>query len=175
VRKLAGKIILYLNFFLAFCLLLSYAAPLINPAKILLPAFFGLAYPYLLFINLVFLTYWIIRMRKELLISLVVILLGWFHLTNFIPLRLQKSPEPNELSSRPAIKVLSYNVRTFDKYNWTRNSLTKEGIFETIRDANPSIVCFQEFYTSNKSGKRERDIRNQLKASYLQLTHGPND
>lgn len=163
MRKLTGKLILYSNILLALCLLLSYAAPVINPARILLPAFFGLAYPYLLLLNLVFLVYWTIRMRKEFLISLLVILLGWGHLTNFIPLRFQKSPVPNEHSSKPIIKVLSYNVRTFDKYNWTRNSQSKEGIFETIRSADPSIICFQEFYTTNKSGRRERDIRNQLK------------
>jgi endonuclease/exonuclease/phosphatase family metal-dependent hydrolase len=162
VRKLAGKIILYSNILLALCLLLSYTAPIINPAKLLLPAFFGLAYPYLLFLNLIFLIYWIVRMRKELLISLVVILLGLFHLTNLVPLRLKKSPEPRVESNSP-MKVLSYNVRTFDKYNWSQNSQTKEGIFETIRTEDPSIVCIQEFYTSNKSGKRERDIRNQLK------------
>ncbi len=162
MRKLAGKIILYSNILLALCLLLSYTAPIINPAKLLLPAFFGLAYPYLLFLNLIFLIYWIVRMRKELLISLVVILLGWFHLTNFVPLRFQKPPEPG-LETKSNLKVLSYNVRTFDKYNWTQNSETKEGIFETIRSEDPSIVCIQEFYTSNKSGKRERDIRNQLK------------
>ncbi len=163
MRKLAGKIILYSNILLALCLILSYTAPIINPARILLPAFFGLAYPYLLIFNLVFLIYWIVRMRKELLISLVVILLGWYHLTNFVPLRFQKSPEPREDSSSPPIKILSYNVRTFDKYNWTQNSQSKEGIFETIRNADPAIVCIQEFYTSNTSGKRERDIRNQLK------------
>ena len=179
MRKLAGKTILYINLFLAFCLLLSYTAPIINPAKLLLPAFFGLAYPYLLLINLVFLIYWIVRMRKELLISLVVILLGWFHLTNFIPLRFQKSPEPREQISSPPLKVLSYNVRTFDKYNWTQNSQSKEGIFETIRNADPSVVCIQEFYTTNKSGKRERDIRNQLKeypyySIYYSLKSGAN-
>lgn len=163
MRKLAGKIILYSNILLAFCLLLSYTAPIINPAKILLPAFLGLAYPYLLIINLIFLIYWIVRLRKEFLISLVVVLLGWSHLTNFVPLRFQKTPEPNKPITLSPIKILSYNVRTFDKYNWTQNSQSKEGIFETIRNADPSIVCIQEFYTTNESGKRERDIRRQLK------------
>ncbi len=152
---------MYSNILLAFCLLLAYAAPIINPGKILLPAFFGLAYPYLLFLNLIFLIYWVIRMRKELLISLFVILLGWNHLTNFVPIRFQKASLTTEAKSE--IKLLSYNVRTFDKYNWTQNRQSKEGIFETIRNADPSIVCIQEFYTSNKSGRRERDIRNQLK------------
>ena len=161
MRKLAGKILLYSNILLAFSLLIAYAAPIINPGKLFIPAFLGLAYPYLLVLNMIFLIYWVIRMRKELLISLIVILLGWNHLTNFIPIRFQKTPIPKEVQSE--IKILSYNVRTFDKYNWTQNSQSNEGIFETIRKADPSIVCIQEFYAANKSGRRERDIRNQLK------------
>lgn len=163
MRKLAGKILLYTNIFLALCLLLSYTAPIINPGKLFLPAFFGLAYPYLLVLNLVFLVYWIIRLRKELLISLIVILLGWYHLTNFIPVRFKKIKDTEETTRGRDLKVLSYNVRTFDKYNWTHNSQSTEGIFETIRSSDPAIICIQEFYTTNKYGKRERDIRNQLK------------
>jgi len=102
-------------------------------------------------------------MRKALLISLVVILLGWNHFTNFVPIRFQKASAANATSSSIPLKVLSYNVRTFDKYNWTKNSQSKEGIFETIKEADPSVVCIQEFYTTDKPGKRERDIRNQLK------------
>ena len=163
MRKLAGKILLYTNIFLALCLLLSYTAPIINPGKLFLPAFFGLAYPYFLVFNLIFLVYWIIRLRKELLISLIVILLGWYHLTNFIPVRFQKVKNTEETTRGNDLKVLSYNVRTFDKYNWTQNSQSTDGIFETIRSADPAIVCFQEFYTTNKFGRREWDIRNQLK------------
>lgn len=178
MRKLAGKLLIYTNILLAFCLLLSYAAPLVNPGRFFLPAFFGLAYPYFLLANLVFLAYWIIRMRKELLISLVVILLGWYHLTNFIPVRFQKAKNIEETTRGKDIKVLSYNVRTFDKYNWTQNSESIEGIFETIRSADPSVVCIQEFYTANKFGIRERDIRNQLKdypyySIYYSLKSGP--
>ena len=163
MRKLAGKIIIYSNIFLAFCLLLSYAAPIINPAKLFLPAFFGLAYPYLLLLNIIFVVYWIIRMRKEVLISLVVILLGWYHLTNFIPVRFQKAKKTEETTRGPELKVLSYNVRTFDKYNWTQNSQSTQGIFETIRGSDPAVVCIQEFYTTDKHGRREHDIRHQLR------------
>jgi len=91
LKKIAEKIILVVNIVAALLLILSYSAPLVNPSRILFPAFLGLAYPYILLANLVFLLYWIIRFKKTLLISLVAILLGWGHLMNFLPLNLQPS------------------------------------------------------------------------------------
>jgi len=145
---------------MAALLLLSYTAPFINPAKILFPAFLGLAYPYLLLINLVFLVYWIIRFRKELLISLVVIMIGWGHLMNFLPLNYNSDSRDG---SPEGLGVMSYNVRTFDLYHWSKEENSTEGIFRIIRENNPDILCMQEFYTENKIGKRETDVRRKLK------------
>lgn len=44
---------------------------------------------------------------------------------------------------------MSYNVRDFDLYNWSENANSKEKIFETIKEKNPDVICFQEFYTDS--------------------------
>lgn len=160
MKKIGGKILIILNIVAAAALLLSYSAPLINPAKLVFPAFFGLAYPYLLLLNFAFLLYWIIRMKKYMLISLVVILLGWNHLQNLIPVRMKRAAQADSTAS--SIKFMSYNVRTFDLYNWSREKNTKDGIFQLIADEDPAVVCLQEFYTSSRSGFRENDIRDKL-------------
>lgn len=163
MKKIAGKLILYSNILLAALLLLSYSAPFINPGRLLFPAFLGLAYPYLLIINIVFFVYWTIRFRKELLISLIVILIGWGHLMNLIPLNFDKAEDAGSISqSEVLLSIMSYNVRTFDKYNWNKKSNSREGIFQIVSDKNPDILCMQEFYSVNKAGQRERDIRKQL-------------
>ncbi len=162
MRKLAGKILLLINILIALLLMLSYTAPVINPAILLFPAFLGLAYPYLVLVNLIFLVYWTIRFRKELLISLIAILIGWGHLANLIPLNFDsevgnKSDTDNEL-----ISVMSYNVRTFDQYNWSKQKNSIDGIFKIIKDHSPDILCFQEFLTVNKDGRSEKDVKKQL-------------
>ncbi len=164
MRKFTEKIILVVNIVAALLLLLSYSAPLVNPSKILFPAFLGLAYPYILLTNLVFLLYWIIRFKKALLISLVAILLGWGHLMNFLPLNLTAANDSNNYSEDDLISIMSYNVRAFDQYNWSENENAIEGIFQIISERSPDILCVQEFYSVNKPGASERDIRKNLKS-----------
>jgi len=152
VRKLTDRIILILNVLVALGLLLSYLAPLINPAKIFFPALFGLAYPYILMLNLLFICYWLIRLKKEIIISIIVILIGWKHLNNMLPLNFKdvKIPETSDVDRM--FKALSYNVRGFDVYQWTSDPHIKNEIFDFITKQKPDILCFQEYYTSNQRG-----------------------
>ncbi len=164
MKRLADRIILILNALAAAGLLLAYLAPFTNPAKIILPALFGLAYPILLMLNLLFLSYWLINLKKEILISLIVILLGWNHLNSLLPLNFKDSKKiPADLPQTRMFKTLSYNVRGFDIYHWTSNPRVKEGIFEFIKGQEPDIICFQEYYTSNRKGESHADVSKELR------------
>jgi len=162
VKKFSYGVILSLNLVAAAALLFSYLAPIINPSKFILPALFGLAYPYLLLLNLIFFTYWIIRLKKPVLLSMVVILIGWNHLNKMLPFAGKNHEIPEEIESGRMFKVLSYNVRGFDRYHWTKDPNTKNDIFGFIRQQDPDILCFQEFYTSSRKGERESDLSIQL-------------
>lgn len=164
MNKITNKIFLILNVLCAAALLLSYLAPLVNPSKFAMPALFGLAYPYLLLLNLIFLLIWLIRLKKELLISLVVILLGWNHVNNLIPINFQSSAIPENSDSGRMLKAVSYNVRGFDIYRWTKESDAKQKIFEFIENQDPDLVCIQEYYTSTKRGESHADVSNQLQS-----------
>jgi len=102
-----------------------------------------LAYPYLLFINIIFTVVWIRYKKWRFLFSLIAILLGWNHLAAFFQLNLNKESEENY---REKFSVLSYNVRLFDLYNWSNNKSTKAKIFDFLEAEKPDIMCFQEFY-----------------------------
>lgn len=162
MKKFTYSVILSLNIILVAALLVSYLAPVINPSKFALPAIFGLAYPYILMLNLGFLFYWLIRLRKEILISLLVILMGWNHLNNLLPLSGKNHEIPVETDSGRMFKVLSYNVRGFDRYHWTEDANTKNAIFDFISKQEPDILCFQEYYTSSRKGERQSDIKKHL-------------
>jgi endonuclease/exonuclease/phosphatase family metal-dependent hydrolase len=163
VRKFVEGLIIFLNVLVAIALLIAYLAPVINPSKIFLPALFGLAYPYLLILNLVFILYWLIRLKKAILISIIVILIGWNHLNNLIPLNMRKSDIPVNAREEQMFTALTYNVRQFNLYHWTRDVEVQSHILDFINSQDPDIVCFQEYYTSDRRGERQRDVAARLK------------
>jgi len=162
VSKFADRVILILNILAAAAMLLAYLAPLVNPARVVLPALFGLAYPYLLMLHLAFLCFWLIRLKREILISIVVILLGWNHLNNLFPLNLRPTEIPLNAAPNSYLKALSYNVRGFDIYHWNKETEAKKEIFDLLEKQEPQLLCFQEYYTSSKKGQRHEDISKHL-------------
>ncbi|MBI4930821.1 MAG: endonuclease/exonuclease/phosphatase family protein [Bacteroidetes bacterium] len=121
-------------------LLLSYFAPYANPKPFWLFAFFGLAYPWLLIVNVLFLIWWIIRWKKLYWLSLIAILIGWNDMKNLFHFG------SGNQNTKGGIKVLSYNVRNFDLYNWTHNTETRNKIFSFLKNESADIVCLQEFF-----------------------------
>ncbi len=161
MRKFTDKLILILNIIIAAGLLFSYLAPFINPAKFTLPALFGLAYPYLLMINLIFISYWLIRLKKEIFISLLVVLLGWYHLNNLLPMNGKNIDLPEEANPERVFKVLSYNVRGFNRYHWNKDPNTGNNLFNFLQEQSPNIICFQEYYAPS-SIKSRKELDNQF-------------
>jgi endonuclease/exonuclease/phosphatase family metal-dependent hydrolase len=143
--KTFNKIVLFLNYIAAFSLLLSVLAQFINPAAFWFLSFFGLGFPILILINTVFICYWLIALKWNILISTIVVVLSIPTVSKFWIFRNQKSSSA-ELAS--AIKVMSYNVQIFDLYNWTHNKATRKEIFGLLQEQNAAILCLQEYYTS---------------------------
>lgn len=163
MKKFAHRIILLLNILAVLALLLAYLAPFVNPARIFIPALFGLGYPLILLVNLGFVFYWMIRLRKELLLSLLVILIGWNNLNRLIPINISPSEVPVNASREKMSRVLSYNVRGFDRYNWSKNQNATEGIFDFIRQQDPDLLCLQEYYVARSGELSAERIDRELK------------
>ncbi|MBE0653010.1 MAG: endonuclease/exonuclease/phosphatase family protein, partial [Bacteroidales bacterium] len=114
-------------------------------------AFFGLAYPFSLIINFIFLLLWLFRWKRIVFLPLIVILAGFQQAINTFPKF--RSGEQNVVNpSGEILKVMSYNVRAFNIYEWLNDPNTNKGIFNFIRSEHPDIICLQEFYTHEKSG-----------------------
>jgi endonuclease/exonuclease/phosphatase family metal-dependent hydrolase len=136
----------FLNILAVIPLLLVYVGVFIAPDKFWPIAYAGLAYPYILFINILFILYWILRARKKFLISLIAVLLGW----NFLPALFSFSTKSDLPAEGKNISVLSYNVRVFGIYNyikpqWDHDFTDRNLIFKYLQDNNFDILCFQEF------------------------------
>lgn len=149
VSGLIKFILLSINGFLAVLLILSAYSSHIDPIDNVYPAFLGIAYPFILLFNLVFIALWFILSKRFMLISAIAILITFPALTNFFQFNLSHSEDED------SIKVMSYNVRLFDLYNWSKNIDSRNKIFDQLGGQNADIYCFQEFYYTEQKGKFE--------------------
>lgn len=146
-RHFFNHIAMFCNHLAVVALLISYMAPKISPENFWFIAFFGLAYPILVFINILFILYWTIQLKKRGMYSLIVVLSGWVILHRFV----QFSSNTKDTTHKKMLKVMSYNVKVFDLYNWSHNKETRSKIFGLIKDEEPEILCLQEFFHRDSS------------------------
>lgn len=145
-RHFFNSLAMLCNHIAAIGLLASYLAPHVSPENFWFIAFFGLGYPLILLINILFVIYWGIQLKKRFFYSLIIILAGWGQLRGYIQFNPGNIPE----NSKKLIKIMAYNVKSFDLYNWNDDKKTRGKMFSLIGDESPDIICMQEFYTHNK-------------------------
>lgn len=73
-------------------------------------------------------------------------IIGFYPIGGYIQLNWFAADAPED-----APKVLSYNVRLFNLYNWSENIETRNNIFKFLQEENAEIMCFQEFYHQDSS------------------------
>ena len=164
MRKVLYIVLLTVNLSLAFVLLLSYLSTYISPAKIWILAFTGLIYPYVLAVNIFFIFFWAVKLKKEALISLAVVLMGWNHLMDYSPFKLginEKRVQNNEVYKD--LRILSYNVRAFNIYDWMADSEMPGSIINLIQSEKPDVLCIQEYYTGDPPAHDQEHIRKAFK------------
>ncbi len=149
------KILLWANVLFAIALIGSYIANYINPEYFWYFAFLGLAYPVLLLMNIGFIVFWLWRRKWIFLLSLLVVLLGCGNIGKVLQINIfNRNPKNNN-----TIKLLSYNVRLFNLYEWEKSEAVRDSILYFILNQEPGIVCFQEFLTTiNIKGHSEKRI-----------------
>ncbi len=144
IKKIFRFLLIIITYTLAGALLFSYLSVYIPPDRFWLPAFFGLAFPYLMVATFVFFIYWLLHLKKEALVLGVIILLGWGHIRHFysFPRKHSKDRPDNGFT------VMTFNVRSFDIYARGNTPHPEEEVIAFLRKAKPDILCMQEIYTS---------------------------
>jgi endonuclease/exonuclease/phosphatase family metal-dependent hydrolase len=165
----ATKLMVVVNLIFICLLLASYLSLYVSPEKFWPLAFAGLIYPLILVSNLFFVLFWIVFLKRYFLLSLITILLGYNQIKTCVRFF---GPE-HTLSFGHSIKIMTYNVRLFDLYNWRNETskATRASIFELIQEESPEILCLQEYYSGagkqadfadticKQTGYKYRDIR----------------
>jgi endonuclease/exonuclease/phosphatase family metal-dependent hydrolase len=160
LRKILYRILLAVNGIFAITLLLSYLAVSVSPASFALPAFFGLAYPYLLLINIIIVIIWAMLLRFEAFISLAVIIIGFTHFGNYIKLT---KPSGNKANT---YKILSYNVRLFNYFENNRGLTSEKKIFSFLKAQSADVICLQDLYFAGKPAVEESMMIGYLGGKY---------
>jgi endonuclease/exonuclease/phosphatase family metal-dependent hydrolase len=105
-------------------------------------AFFGLFFPMILLIQIVFFLLFLLMRSKAVVLPVLVILAGWTAVENTFQVSFSGG-KANRTENH--VKVMTYNVRLFDFFEWSGQKNMAAGIFSYIRDQKPDILCLQEF------------------------------
>ena len=152
---------IFLNILALIVLLLSCMAAYVNPSHFWLLSFLGFAFPVALIINFCFLLVWIARRKSFGLVTLIAIVLSWKFIQSTFAMHFH-----NE-NKEQGIKLMTWNVKNFDLYNWSHNLKTRKEMMALIRKEKPDILCMQEFYSNNQLFHNLEYIRDTLGYPYF--------
>ena len=158
--------LLFFNLIAVFALGFSSVSVYLSPEKIWIAAIFGMAYPYLLVINLVFIVLWVIIKPWFTLFSIVIILAGYQHIGNYLQFK-------GKTTTEKGVRITSYNVRYFMGNSDFPNKENADHILNFLRQNDADIICLQEV----RLNKRQIfDINNTklMSISHMQLAHNSN-
>jgi len=158
---IVNRIIWVLNLLAGILLLLSYAAPYVNPMIWWIAAFFGLAFPLFFIINVLFGVYWLIMGKLKLIFPVTCILLGYSHFG-----KVYKLSGSEAAKEKGDIQVVSMNVKYFGQGDgkFFLDSLTRY-----LSEVKPDIICFQEYveHLEYQGPKSSNKIKNACDLKYF--------
>lgn len=160
--KFFRRFIFTFNILAVIFLLGSYLSVFISPAEAWLFSLLGLAYPFLLIVNILFVIFWAFQIKIQALLSLSAILLGSSFFNQSVQFRQAESNPHSDL------KMVSYNAGLFGYFQsrWYAGELANK-----INEIEPDILCIQEFLNlKNATGSTMDSLKKAcgFKFSYFQ-------
>lgn len=138
--KFFGKFMFIVNSLAAFLLLISYILRYVPPKSFASLSVLSLSVPLLILLNVFFFVYWLLQVKKQMLLSLIVLILGWSYISS-----MYRFSASEHIEDENNFSVMSFNVRLFNKYEWIPELSIKEDIYAFIVKHQPDILCMQEY------------------------------
>jgi len=160
------------NIVAALFMFLTLIGSVLSPDIFILPAYFALFFPFTIFINIVFVVFWLFARKWFFLVSLSILLFSSTQINNTCPVHFGKTGTPH---ANNTIRLLTYNTKVLgDIKKHTRRSPNK--VIQYVLDSDADIVCLQEFTVSrNKEYITPEDIfRIFKKYPYKQIQYKQN-
>lgn len=176
LRKLFSKINLMVTILLVAATLMSYSAVFVDPSSYPILALAGMAFPYVLILDVLYLLLLIFAKKITALALIITLALGYGFIDSTVQLNPMHYVEDFD-DDDSTFSIMSFNVRLLDRYNWIKGKNdTKTKIFEFLRYESPDIVCFQEFYNNSKDSiTNEMIIQDVLGTSHIARDYDPGD
>jgi endonuclease/exonuclease/phosphatase family metal-dependent hydrolase len=151
IRLFTKQTLWGINILAAICLVCTKLIPFINPAKLWIMGILGLATPVIAILNVIIIIIWMLFGKwRRMLLSTVAIVLTWNVFSVGIGGNIfNKTPMPNP--SEKVFTVMSYNVRLMDYYHSSGMASTRKDLLQFIKSSNVSVLCLQEFFSSEDS------------------------
>lgn len=131
----------FFNTIAALALLGAYLANYISPKWFSWFAFLGLAYPYLLAVNIIFAIWWALRLKVKIVLPVVAICLGYW----LLPYYYQMGGSNQVVATGASLRVMTYNVHNLNANAWLEEESVPEKIKALIERENPDVLVLQEF------------------------------
>ena len=147
MKNLKGfdKLIFVVNSLMAFALLLSYVLPYMAPKQFAFLSVLSLTVPALIIVNILFAVYWLLKVKRQLILSLLVLVIGYNHVFS-----LYKFSSSKNVDDSQNISIMNYNVRLFNAFDWIKDANVKQNISSFIAEKQPDILCIQEYRPDDK-------------------------
>jgi endonuclease/exonuclease/phosphatase family metal-dependent hydrolase len=120
--------------------IVGYVLPFLAPKTFPLLSVLTLFLPMMLIINVLYFIFWGIQFKRQILLSSLVLLLGITFINKFY-----KFSIPVFKTEATDLKVMSYNVRLFNKFEWSDKRTVPIEISDFVKSKKPDILCIQEF------------------------------
>ena len=143
--KFLDRIFFLINSLLATLLLLSFLLPYVSPKSIPEFTILSLFVPALLFVNIALAIYWLTKLKKQFLLSFLVLIAGWFFASPLYKISGGTS------SLNTDLKVMSFNVKTFDLFKDTPKQKNLQNGFNFIAQQDLDVLVIQEYYELKKN------------------------
>lgn len=144
-----NKVIFSFNIVITLLTFVAYILPFLAPKMFPLLSVLTLILPLFLIMNALFFMYWLLQLKRQVILSGLVLLLGITFINKFYKFSSHETEKEEK-----DFTVMSYNVRLFNLFDWLPQDNVGGTILGFINEQNPDILCIQEY-----SEKAKVDLR----------------
>jgi len=135
-----NKMAWLVNIVLAVLTFLAYLLPFLAPRAFPFLSVLSLILPLFLILNTLYFLYWGVQVKRQIVLSGLVLLIGFTFISRFYKFSSTSKPE-----SEKDFTVMSYNVRLFNLFRWIDSDHVVSDIRNFVNENNPDILCLQEY------------------------------
>lgn len=147
MKKLSwfNKVVFSFNIVVTVLTFIAYILPFLAPKMFPLLSVLTLILPLFLILNALFFIYWLFQLKRQVILSGLVLLLGITFVNKFYKFSSSDLDEEEK-----DFAVMSYNVRLFNLFDWIDEVNVGNSILSFVNEQNPDILCIQEYSENAK-------------------------